>query len=127
MSGSRRDPDPGRAVSGHVGAKGGADATSCVRHAFRVTLPSRGLDRARGRGRVNDLLGQLFDHAERREILDACKVGDRDASTGRWPATSARTGLEVCELLDPAYDPVQLTIAPTDVGGEIPTKRARKR
>jgi hypothetical protein len=33
----------------------------------------------------------------------------------------------VSELLDPAYDPVQLRTALTDVGGEVPTKRTRKR
>jgi DNA-binding GntR family transcriptional regulator len=95
--------------------------------------------------RVNDMLGQLFDHAERyrrlhighgpsawataghREILDACKGGDRDQAAGRLASHLARTGLEVSELLDPAYDPVQLRTALTDVGGEVPTKRARKR
>jgi DNA-binding GntR family transcriptional regulator len=96
-------------------------------------------------GRVNDMLGQLFDHAERyrrlhighgpsawataghREILDACKAGDRDQSAGLLASHLARTGLEVSELLDPAYDPVQLRTALTDVGGEVPRKRARKR
>ncbi|HWF73516.1 MAG TPA: GntR family transcriptional regulator [Solirubrobacteraceae bacterium] len=95
--------------------------------------------------RVNDMLGQLFDHAERyrrlhigqgpsawataehREILDACKAGDRDASAGRLAGHLARTGLEVSELLDPAYDPEQLRIAVTDAGGEIPKKRTRRR
>ena len=65
------------------------------------------------------MLGQKFDHAERyrrlhighgptawataghREILDACKAGDRDLSAGLLASHLARTGLEVSELLDP--------------------------
>jgi DNA-binding GntR family transcriptional regulator len=95
--------------------------------------------------RVNDLLGQLFDHAERyrrlhighgpsawataghREILDACKAGNRDESAGLLAGHLARTGFEVSELLDPAYEPVQLRTALVDVGGKAPTQRARKR
>jgi DNA-binding GntR family transcriptional regulator len=114
----------------------------------RWVVPHRQFHRAltapSGR-RVNDLLGQLFDHAERyrrlhighgptawataghREILDACKAGDRDLSAGRLASHLARTGLEVTELLDPTYDPVALKTALTDVGGEIPVKRARRR
>jgi DNA-binding GntR family transcriptional regulator len=114
----------------------------------RWTLPHREFHRALtapAGERVNDLLGQLFDHAERyrrlhvghgpsawatadhREILDACKAGDRDQSAGRLASHLARTGLELSELLDPRYDPVQLRTALTDVGGEVPTKRARRR
>jgi DNA-binding GntR family transcriptional regulator len=95
--------------------------------------------------RVNDLLDQLFDHAERyrrlhighgpsawataghREILDACKEGDRDRSAGLLASHLGRTGLEVSELLDPAYDPVKLRTTLTDVGGTIPRKRSRRR
>jgi DNA-binding GntR family transcriptional regulator len=91
--------------------------------------------------RVNDLLGQLFDHSERyrrlhighgpsawataghREILDACKTGDRDRTAALLASHLARTGLEVSELLDPAYDPAQLRTALVDVGGEVPQKR----
>jgi DNA-binding GntR family transcriptional regulator len=93
--------------------------------------------------RINDLLGQLFDHAERyrrlhighgpsawataghREILDACKAGDRDVSAGLLAGHLARTGFEVSELLDPAYEPVQLRNALIDVGGNVPAKRKR--
>jgi DNA-binding GntR family transcriptional regulator len=95
--------------------------------------------------RVNDMLGQLFDHAERyrrlhighgpgawataghREILNACKAGTRDHSAGLLASHLARTGFEVSELLDPAYDPARLRIALADVGGEVPTKRRSKR
>ncbi|MFZ0090918.1 MAG: GntR family transcriptional regulator [Solirubrobacteraceae bacterium] len=95
--------------------------------------------------RVNELLGQLFDHSERyrrlhighgpsawataghREILDACKAGDRDLSAGLLASHLARTGFEVSELLDPGHDPVQLRTALADVGGQPPTKRSRKR
>jgi GntR family transcriptional regulator, rspAB operon transcriptional repressor len=114
----------------------------------RWVVPHRQFHRAltmpTGR-RVNDLLGQLFDHAERyrrlhighgpsawataghREILDACKAGDRDISAGRLASHLARTGLEVIELLDSGYDPVALKTALVDAGGEVPTKRAHKR
>jgi GntR family transcriptional regulator, rspAB operon transcriptional repressor len=95
--------------------------------------------------RVNDLLGQLFDHSERyrrlhighgpsawataghREILDACKAGDRDLSAGLLASHLARTGIEVSEILDPTYDPEQLRTALLDAGGEIPKRRTRKR
>jgi hypothetical protein len=81
---------------------------------------------ARAGRRVNDLFGQLFDHAERyrrlhighgpsawataghREILDACKAGDRDLSAGLLASHLARTGIEVSELLEPGYDPERL-------------------
>jgi DNA-binding GntR family transcriptional regulator len=96
-------------------------------------------------GRINDLLGQLFDHPERyrrlhiehgpsawataghREILDACKADDRDLSAGRLAGHLARTALEVSELLDPGYDPVELKPALTEVGGTIPSQRRRAR
>jgi DNA-binding GntR family transcriptional regulator len=90
--------------------------------------------------RVNVVLGQMFDHAERyrrlhighgpsawataghREILDACEAHDRDQSARRLASHLARTGLEVIELLDPHYDPIDLKTALADVGGELPTK-----
>jgi DNA-binding GntR family transcriptional regulator len=98
--------------------------------------------------RVNDLLGQLFDHAERyrrlhighgpsawataghREILDACKAGDRERSGALLAGHLARTGLEVSELLEPGYDPALLRAAIVDAGGEVPVragKRGRRR
>ena len=43
------------------------------------------------------------------------------------PLDLARTGLEVSELLDPAYEPAQLKTALADAGGEIASKRVRKR
>jgi DNA-binding GntR family transcriptional regulator len=95
--------------------------------------------------RVNFVLGQMFDHAERyrrlhighgpgawatpqhRDILDACKAGDRDRAGGSLAGHLARTGLEVCDLLDPGYEPELLKIAVQDAGGEIPSRRARRR
>jgi DNA-binding GntR family transcriptional regulator len=95
--------------------------------------------------RVNDLLGQLFDHAERyrrlhighgpsawataghREILDACKAQNRDLSAGLLASHLARTGFEVTELLDPDYKPVLLEQAVTDAGGTAPTPVRRRR
>ena len=86
------------------------------------------------------MLAQLFDHAERyrrlhighgpvawatkdhREILDACKAGDRDGCGALLASHFARTAFEVIELLDPAYDPARLREALTDAGGEIPTR-----
>ena len=92
--------------------------------------------------RVNFLLGQLFDHAERyrrlhigqgpsawatadhRDILDACKAGDRDRASGLLASHLARTGFEVLELLDMNYEPSRLKTALLDVGGELPVKLA---
>ena len=110
----------------------------------RWTVPHRNFHRALtapAGGRINDLLGQLFDHAERyrrlhvghgptpwataghREILDACEAGDRDRSASLLASHLARIGLEVAELLDPEYDPVALRTAVLDVGGEVPTRQ----
>jgi DNA-binding GntR family transcriptional regulator len=95
--------------------------------------------------RVNFVLSQMFDHAERyrrlhigqgpgawatpqhRDILDACKAGDRDKAAALLAGHVARTGLEVSELLDPAYDPELLRTAVVDAGGELPVRQKRKR
>ena len=95
--------------------------------------------------RINMLLGQLFDHAERyrrlhighgpsawataghREILEACKAHEREQGAGLLASHLARTGLEVTQLLDPEYDPVDLKLALTDAGGEILTTRKGRR
>ena len=111
----------------------------------RWTVPHRNFHRALtapAGERINDLLGQLFDHAERyrrlhvghgptpwataghREILDACEAGDRDRSASLLASHLARIGLEVVELLEPDYDPVALRTAVLDVGGELPTRRS---
>jgi GntR family transcriptional regulator, rspAB operon transcriptional repressor len=114
----------------------------------RWTMPHRQFHRALtapAGERVNDLLGQLFDHAERyrrlhighgpsawatashREILNACKTGDRDRSAALLASHLARTGFEVSELLDADYEPVALRAALIDVGGEIPKKKRGRR
>ena len=104
----------------------------------------RGLTAPAGR-RVNDMLGQLFDHAERyrrlhigpwtdsgwvtashREILDACKAEDRDRSAGLLASHLARTGFEVSELLDPWNRPDLLECAMAD-GGGAPRRPSRRR
>lgn len=87
--------------------------------------------------RINDLLGQLFDHSERyrrihigeepsawataehREILDACIAGDRAQGAGLLASHVARSAFEVIELLEPGYDPEELRIVLADVGGEV--------
>jgi GntR family transcriptional regulator, rspAB operon transcriptional repressor len=89
--------------------------------------------------RSNALLDQLFDHSERyrrlhighgpsawataghREILDACKAGDRARGGALLATHLARTAFEVSELLDPAYDPGRLREALADAGGDLPT------
>ncbi len=109
----------------------------------RWTVPHHQFHRAltaRAGERVNVVLSQMFDHAERyrrlhigqgpsawatpqhRDILDACKDGDRDRSAGLLAGHLARTGLEVSELLDASYDPWRLKQAVLDAGGEIPKK-----
>jgi DNA-binding GntR family transcriptional regulator len=114
----------------------------------RWTVPHarfhRGLTAPAG-ARVNFVLGQLFDHAERyrrlhigqgpsawgtaghREILDACKAGDRDRSAALLASHLARTGLEVMDLLDPDFDSVRLKTALADVGAELPHKYSTAR
>ena len=95
--------------------------------------------------RVNFVLGQMFDHAERyrrlhighgptawatadhREILDACKAQDRDGSAGLLASHLARTGFEVSKLLDPEYRPKLLELALADAGGTPPGKGRRRR
>jgi DNA-binding GntR family transcriptional regulator len=119
-----------------------------VKDYIRWNVPHRNFHRtltAHAGERVNFVLGQMFDHAERyrrlhighgptawataqhRDILDAVEAGERDRSGGLLANHLARTGLEVSELLDAGYDPVRLKAAVTDAGGEIPKKRGRKR
>jgi len=114
----------------------------------RWTIPHRNFHRALtapAGERINDLLGQLFDHAERyrrlyvgrapspwataghREILDACKAGDRERTAGLLAAHLARTGFDVAELLDPSIELTALRTALADAGGEVPGRRARQR
>jgi DNA-binding GntR family transcriptional regulator len=109
----------------------------------RWTVPHRSFHRALtapAGERINDLLGQLFDHAERyrrlhighaptpwataghREILDAAKAGDRDRSAALLASHFARTGFEVAELLDAEYDPVLLRQTLEDLGAEAPVR-----
>ncbi len=111
----------------------------------RWTVPHRSFHRALtapAGERLGDLLGQLFDHAERyrrlhighgptpwataghREILDAAKAGDRDRSAALLASHFARTGFEVAELLDPEYDPVLLRRTLEDLGADAPVRSA---
>jgi DNA-binding GntR family transcriptional regulator len=94
--------------------------------------------------RVSAALSRYFDHAERyrrlhigqgpsawataghREILDACKAGDRDLGASLLVSHLARTGLEVCELLEPDYQPQLLIRAIEDVGGTVPKRKAKR-
>ncbi|HEX4752083.1 MAG TPA: GntR family transcriptional regulator [Solirubrobacterales bacterium] len=92
--------------------------------------------------RLNQLLAQLFDHAERyrrlhighgpsawataghRDILDACKRGDKELGAKLLASHLARTAFEVSELLDPAYEPVKLKEALGHAGAELPKRVA---
>lgn len=61
----------------------------------------------------------------RTAILDACKAGDFVRGAGLLASNLARTGFEVLDLLDPAYDPSLLMTALADAGGDVPAKRSR--
>lgn len=104
----------------------------------RWLVPHRAFHRAltapAGR-RITDLLARLFDHAERyrrshialgpgessasghREILEACKAGDRARGAVLLAHHLAGTALAIIDSLDAAYDPVELKAALADVGG----------
>jgi DNA-binding GntR family transcriptional regulator len=90
----------------------------------RWTVPHRSFHRALtapAGERINDLLGQLFDHAERYRRLH---IGHGPSA---WASHLARTGFEVAELLEPGYDPAALRAALDDAGGTMPTRRPAKR
>jgi DNA-binding GntR family transcriptional regulator len=120
----------------------------------RWYIPHRAFHRAltaRAGTRFDSLLGQLFEHAERyrrlhfgralskqatvdhREILDACKSGDRDLAAARLARHLARTAFGIFELMDPAYEPSKLRQVLTDVSatvghateGEAPARKGR--
>jgi DNA-binding GntR family transcriptional regulator len=100
----------------------------------------RGLTAPAG-ARVNGLLGQLSDHAERyrrihiaqsskawqteghREILDACKAGDRYESAALLADHLSRTAFDVLELLEPGYEPARLRQTLDDLCGHPQRKR----
>jgi GntR family transcriptional regulator, rspAB operon transcriptional repressor len=84
--------------------------------------------------RLETLLAQLFDHAERyrrmhighgpsawatkdhRAILDACKACDREAAGRLLAEHLARTAFELVTHLDPGYEPELLRETVSDVG-----------
>lgn len=90
--------------------------------------------------RVNFFLAQMFDHAERyrrlhigyapsawataqhRDILDACKAQKRELAGALLAQHLGRTGFEVCEMLDPEYQPSKLATAVLDAGAEPPQR-----
>jgi GntR family transcriptional regulator, rspAB operon transcriptional repressor len=109
----------------------------------RWVVPHRAFHRAltaAAGDRLNTLLGQLFDYAERyrrlhighgpsawataghRDILDACKRGDKELGARLLASHLARTAFEVSELLDPSYDPVKLKEALEHAGAELPKR-----
>jgi DNA-binding GntR family transcriptional regulator len=108
-------------------------------HRFHRTLTEHAGER------VNFYLGQMFDHAERyrrlhigrgpsawatpqhRDILDACKARDRSKAGALLAEHLARIGFEVCELLDPDYEPERLTAAVLDTGASLPKRIAERR
>jgi GntR family transcriptional regulator, rspAB operon transcriptional repressor len=91
--------------------------------------------------RMNALLAQLSDHAERyrrvhiarsskawlteghREILDAAKAGDRLQTAALLADHLSRTAFDVMELLEPGYDPARLRQTLEDVRGRPKRKR----
>ena len=113
----------------------------------RWTVPHRSFHRAltaRAGERVNFVLGQMFDHAERYRRLHIghgpSAVGDRPAPRhprrlqGRrprpqrrrcWPATWPGPGSRSPSCSSPAMTPVALKTAVVDAGGEVPPKRRR--
>lgn len=114
----------------------------------RWVVPHRAFHRAltaHAGERINTLLGQLMDYAERyrrlhighgpsawataghREILDACKEGETDIGAGLLASHLARTAFEVSEILDPSYEPARLAEALARAGGEMPKRKAGRR
>jgi GntR family transcriptional regulator, rspAB operon transcriptional repressor len=102
----------------------------------------RGLTAGAGE-RVNTLLAQLFDHGERyrrmhiqkaqskwftaghREILDACKAGDRDLAGRLLGEHLSRSAFDVMELLEPGYQPERLRQTLEDVGARRAPRKKR--
>jgi DNA-binding GntR family transcriptional regulator len=103
----------------------------------RWTVPHHDFHRAlteHAGERINFFLGQMFDHAERyrrlhigmgptawataqhRGILDACKAQDRMTAGALLAEHLGQVGFEVCELLDPEYQPERLRAALADAG-----------
>src|SRR3954453_5794403 len=100
----------------------------------------RGLTAPAG-ARVNAMLGQLSDHAERyrrvhiarspkawqtaghREILDAAKKGDRERAGRLMAIHLSRTPFDVMELLEPGYDAARLRQTLEDIGARPKRKR----
>lgn len=118
-----------------------ADAKDYARWQGPHNAFHRGLTAAAG-PRVNALLAQLSDHFERyrrmhikrsskawltaghREILDACKAGDRELSAALLADHLSRTALDLLDLLEPGYEPARLRQTLKDVGGR-PRRRKR--
>ena len=100
----------------------------------------RGLTAPAG-ARVNAMLAQLSDHAERyrrvhiarspkawqtaghREILDAAKRGDREGAARLMAAHLSSNAFDVMELLEPGYDAARLRQTLEDVGARQKRKR----
>src|SRR4051794_6480522 len=118
-----------------------ADAKDYARWQAPHTAFHRGLTAPAG-PRVNAQLAQLPDRAERyrrvhiarwaeawltaghREILDACKSGDRELTAGLMADHLSRTAFDVMELLEPGYEAERLRQTLEDVRAR-PRKRKR--
>lgn len=115
-----------------------------IKDYFHWGTPHRSFHRAltsNAGPRTNVLLDQLFDHAERyrrihigrgptawatsdhRNILDACKAGDREQAATLLAHHLARTAFEVIEILSPSYHPVRLKQVLADVTGSASDRR----
>jgi DNA-binding GntR family transcriptional regulator len=141
LSVGRLEPEDIAALEGRLAEMAHfADAKDYERWTHPHNAFHRGLTAPAGR-RVNALLAQLSDHFERyrrvhirrapkawltaghREILDACKSGDRELSGRLLAEHLSATAFDVMELLEPGYDGARLRQTLEDVGA----KRKRRR
>ena len=140
LSVSRLIPEDVAALEGRLAEMAHfAEAKDYARWQAPHTAFHRGLTAPAG-PRVNAQLQQLSDHFERyrrvhiarsaeawltaghREILDACKAGDRELTAGLMADHLSRTAFDVAELLEPGYDAARLRQTLEDVRGR-PGKR----
>jgi DNA-binding GntR family transcriptional regulator len=142
LSVPRMTPEDLAGLEGHMAEMAHYAAAEDYR---RWVVPHRAFHRsltAAAGERLNQLLGQLFDHAERyrrlhighgpsawataghRDILDACKRGDKELGARLLASHLARTAFEVSELIDPEYEPLKLKETLEHTGAELPRRVA---
>ena len=137
----RMTPEDLARLEGHMGEMA---HFASVKDYRRWVIPHRAFHAqltARAGNRLNDLLLQLFDHAERyrrlhigygpsawapgdhREILDAVKGAERERAASLLASHLARTAFEAAELLQPGYQTDQLRAPLADIGADPPAPR----